>query len=133
MSDNKLTRRQLAGSVSSIIAPSSLAHGQQGAGPASSTAKMPVPIIDSGPRLAPADEVVLVREFEDGAKLKLPGRVFSTIAGTDHRAFDLITLRHRMMISTMDMDLSVELFGDKLFTPILIGPVSDQKRYHADA
>ena len=133
MSDNKLTRRQLAGSVSSIIAPSSLAHGQQGAGPASSTAKMPVQMIDSGPRLAPADEVVLVRDFEDGAKLKLPGRVFSTIAGTDHRAFDLITLRPRMMISTMDMDLSVELFGDKLFTPILIGPVSDQNRYHADA
>jgi 4-hydroxymandelate oxidase len=133
MSDNKLTRRQLVGSVSSIIAASTLAQGQQGAKPAISTAKASLRTTDPGPRLAPAGELALVRDFEDNAKIKLSSPVFSTIAGTDHREFDRITLRPRMMIPTKDMDLSVELFGDKLFTPILIGPVSDQKRYHPDA
>jgi 4-hydroxymandelate oxidase len=83
--------------------------------------------------VAPVDEIVMVPEFEDSARLTLPSGVFSTIAGTDRRAFDRITVRSRMLIPTLDMDLSVELFGDRLFTPIMIGPVSDQKRYHADA
>ncbi len=139
MSDNTLTRRQLLGGVGAVIAGSSLAQGQQAAKPAApGPAKPAAPAkprltIDSGPRVTPVSEIVLVQEFEDNARLRLPGSVFSTIAGTDHRGFDRIALRLRMMIATPDMDLSVELFGDKLFTPILIGPVSEQKRYHADA
>jgi isopentenyl diphosphate isomerase/L-lactate dehydrogenase-like FMN-dependent dehydrogenase len=30
------------------------------------------------------------------------------------------------------MDLSVELFGSTLFTPIVVGPISDQRQYHPD-
>ncbi len=138
MSDNRATRRQLLGSVGAVMAGSSFARAQQGAKPAPSTAKPAAPAkprltIDSGPRVAPVNEIVLVSEFEDSARLTLPGTVFSTIAGTDHQGFDRITVRSRMLIPTLDMDLSVGLFGDKLFTPILIGPVSEQKRYHADA
>ncbi len=138
MSDNTLTRRQVLGSAGAVIAGSSLAKAQQGAKPAPSSAKPAAPAkptltIDSGARVAPVDEIVLVSEFEDSARLRLAGGVFSTIAGTDRRAFDRITVRPRMIIPTLDMDLSVELFGDTLFTPILVGPVSDQKRYHADA
>ncbi len=138
MSDNVLTRRQLLGSVGAVLAGSSFVQAQQEAKPAPSTAKSAVPAkpkltIDSGPRVAPVDEIVMVSEFEDCARLTLPSGVFSTIAGTDRRAFDRITVRSRMLIPTVNMDLSVDLFGDKLFTPILIGPVSEQKRYHADA
>jgi 4-hydroxymandelate oxidase len=37
------------------------------------------------------------------------------------------------MVPTNDMDLGVELFGDRHFAPILVGPVPDQRRFHADA
>jgi 4-hydroxymandelate oxidase len=37
-----------------------------------------------------------------------------------------------MCIPTLDLDLSVELFGQQHFAPILVGPVADQRRYHAE-
>ncbi len=131
MRDNTLTRRRLLGSVGAVIAGSSLAQGQQAAKPAAPA--KPRLTIDSGPRVAPVAEISLVPEFEDNARVSLPGSVFSTIAGTEHQGFDRVATRHQMMIPMPKMDLSVELFGDKLFAPILIGPVSEQKRYHADA
>jgi 4-hydroxymandelate oxidase len=71
-------------------------------------------------------------EFEEVARLKLSSAVYSTIAGGDRTAFERITFRPRMMVPTLEMDLSVELFGDTHFTPIVVGPVADQQRYHAE-
>jgi len=45
---------------------------------------------------------------------------------------DRITLRPRMNIPTRDLDLSSTLFGDEHFTPIIVGPMADQKRFHPD-
>jgi 4-hydroxymandelate oxidase len=83
-------------------------------------------------RIPPRDELVNALEFEEVARLKLAPAVFSTIAGGDRAAFDRITFRPRMMVPAHEMDLSVELFGDTHFTPILVGPVAEQRRYHAD-
>jgi hypothetical protein len=109
MSDNTLTRRQVLGSAGAVIAGSSFAQAQQGPTAAPGTAKPAAPAkprltIDSGPRMAPVNELVLVSEFEDSARLTLPGGVFSTISGTDHRAFDRITVRPRMIGPTLDME-----------------------------
>jgi 4-hydroxymandelate oxidase len=30
------------------------------------------------------------------------------------------------------MDLGVTLFGDRLFAPVVVGPIADQRRFHAD-
>jgi 4-hydroxymandelate oxidase len=83
-------------------------------------------------RLPPRDELVNALEFEDVARLKLPPAVFATIAGGDRSPFERITFRPRMMVPAHDLDLSVELFGDTHFTPILVGPVAEQRRYHPD-
>ncbi len=84
-------------------------------------------------RIPPRDELVNAPEFEEVAQLKLAPAVFSTIAGGDRAAFERITFRPRMMVPAHEaMDLSVELFGDRHFTPILVGPVADQRRYHAE-
>jgi isopentenyl diphosphate isomerase/L-lactate dehydrogenase-like FMN-dependent dehydrogenase len=83
-------------------------------------------------RLPPPYELVNAFEFEDVAKLTLTPEVYSTIAGSDRTAFDRMTLRPRMCIPVLDMDLTVELLGDAHFTPILVGPVADQRRYHRD-
>ena len=86
----------------------------------------------SSAKTAPVDELVNAREFGEQAELVLASDVFASIAGSDRSVFDRYTFRPRMNVSTLDMDLSVELFGERLFTPILVGPVSNQKRYHPD-
>jgi isopentenyl diphosphate isomerase/L-lactate dehydrogenase-like FMN-dependent dehydrogenase len=43
-----------------------------------------------------------------------------------------MTLRPRMMVKTENLDLTTELFGEKMFAPILVGPVADQKRFHPE-
>lgn len=83
-------------------------------------------------RLPPREELVNSLEFEDVAKLNLTEAVYTAIAGSDRRAFDRMTFRPRRMIPTVDMDLSVGLFGEEHFTPILVGPVSEQRQYHSE-
>jgi len=58
--------------------------------------------------------------------------VFTLVAGGDRAMFDRVTLRPRMLMPTVDMDLSQTLFGDTHFVPILVGPVADQRRFHPD-
>lgn len=87
----------------------------------------------AAPRRPPREELVNVLEFEEVAKLVLPPATYSTIAGGgDRRAFERITFRPRMLVPTLDLDLSVELFGEQHFAPILVGPVAEQRRYHPD-
>jgi isopentenyl diphosphate isomerase/L-lactate dehydrogenase-like FMN-dependent dehydrogenase len=37
-----------------------------------------------------------------------------------------------MMVNTTNLDLTAELFGQSLFAPILVGPTSEQKRFHPE-
>lgn len=83
-------------------------------------------------KIPPRNELVNTFEFEEVAKSKLRPAVYSTIAGSDRAAFDRMTFRPRMLVPTTDLDLSVELFGAKHVTPILVGPVTDQRQYHPD-
>ena len=132
MSSNKVSRRQALGTVGAIVAGSvagaKLANGQAPAarGPASSE-----PTVTR--RLSPRDELVNVLEYEDEARKKLAPATFALIAGGDRAMFDRITLRPRMLVPTVDMDLSQTILGEAHFVPILVGAVSDQKRFHADA
>jgi 4-hydroxymandelate oxidase len=81
----------------------------------------------------PVQEILNAFEFEEIAKRKLDAAAFNEIAGSDRTAFDRITFRPRMMVNTVKLDLSLELFGQTLFAPILVGPMSDLKRFHSDA
>jgi 4-hydroxymandelate oxidase len=81
-------------------------------------------------RIAPANELVNSFEFELMAKRKLGSGIYSEIAGCERAAMDRITFNPRMMVNTTSLDLTTPLFGDNLFTPVLIGPIADQKRYH---
>lgn len=84
------------------------------------------------PRLPRWQELVNVLEFEDVAKLALEPGVYSAIAGGDRSAFDRMTFRPRYLVSTLDLDLTVELLGASHLAPILVGPVADQRRFHPD-
>jgi 4-hydroxymandelate oxidase len=133
MSDHKVSRRKALGSVGAVVAGTVTGSAIAGQTPAAQRQERapwepPTPV-----RLAPRDELVNLLEFEEEAKKKLQPATFALIAGGDRALFDRITLRPRMNVPTTDMDLSVNLFGEEHFTPLLVAPIADQKRFHPDA
>jgi isopentenyl diphosphate isomerase/L-lactate dehydrogenase-like FMN-dependent dehydrogenase len=119
MGTGTFTRRKALGNLGFLIAGSSLAQAKALTG---ETPKLPI-------RLAPVDEVDDVPRFEDEAKKRLSKTLFASIAGSEREGFDRMTLRPNYMVDTMKMDLSIELFGDKLAAPILVGATPQQKRF----
>ena len=83
--------------------------------------------------IAPLEDLVNVFEMESMARQCLPARDFGAIAGGDDRnAFDRITFRPRMLFDVTELDLTLDLFGARMYAPVLIGPASDQRRFHRD-
>jgi 4-hydroxymandelate oxidase len=62
----------------------------------------------------------------------LPARIFAQIKGSDRRAFDRMLFRPFRFVNTEHLDLSVQLFGETHFTPMIVGPVEHQQRFHPD-
>jgi 4-hydroxymandelate oxidase len=130
MYGHKPTRRQLLGGVGALVAGS-----MTGSALSQAQTNPPRGAGSSDPeqvRLAPRAELVNSLEYETQAKLKLEASTYALIAGGDRAAFDRMTLRPRMLSPVLDMDLGVTLFGETHFTPILVGPMADQKRFHPD-
>ena len=122
MTAHNLTRRRALGAAAAALFGSKVAPAP--------TAGVQPGMERAG--VAPRAELVNTLEYEQQAKLKLAPAVFSLIAGGDRGGFDRITLRPRMLVDTRGLDLSVTLFGEQHFAPIVLGPVADQKRFHAD-
>jgi 4-hydroxymandelate oxidase len=90
--------------------------------------RMPVP----PPVQVPRTELVNILEYETQARLKLGAAKVAPILGSDRTVTDRITLRSRWNVPTRDLDITATLFGDQHFTPIIVGPIADQRRFHAD-
>ncbi|HZQ39674.1 MAG TPA: alpha-hydroxy-acid oxidizing protein, partial [Rhizomicrobium sp.] len=84
------------------------------------------------PVQVPRGDLVDVLEYETQARLVLGPAKVAPILGSDRTVTDRITLRPRMNIPTRDLDLTSTLFGDEHFTPIIVGPIADQKRFHPE-
>lgn len=115
------TRRQALTTCGSLLAGAPLLKAQQ-----------PQLIGEPLGRIPPPSELVNAFEFELMAQRKLDSAIYAEIAGSDRGPIDRITFNPRMMVNTTKLDLSTPLFGDNLFTPVLIGPVADLKRYHPE-
>tara|TARA_Y100000588_G_scaffold376190_1_gene453604 strand:- start:1198 stop:2172 length:975 start_codon:yes stop_codon:yes gene_type:complete len=87
---------------------------------------------DSAANLPPSEELVNLSEFEDIAREVLSRTTHDTITDPSTKHFDHMTFRQRLMVNAMDLDLSIQLFGKPLFAPIIVGPIAQQKRFHAD-
>lgn len=83
-------------------------------------------------RITPVDEFVNTLEVELMAQRKLSPALFREIAGSDRRAFERITFRPRMLVDTTKLDLSLDLFGQRHFAPLLIGPAAQAHRFHPE-
>jgi len=91
-----------------------------------------LPLRERTPVLAPQADLVNVPSYEPQARLVLGPASVAPILGSDRTVTDRITLRPRMNIPTLDLDLTSTLFGDEHFAPIIVGPIADQKRFHAE-
>ena len=87
------------------------------------------------------DELVNVFEFEPVAKGKVPKHNYDFIAGgvddewtlrRNREAFSRITLRPRMLVDVSKLDLSLELFGQRIEMPIVIAPTAGHQQAHPD-
>ena len=92
-------------------------------------------------RIAPLAELINALEFEVAASQKLPKPLYDHIAGGagDERTLrrnreflERITFRPRMLVDVSKQDLSVDLFGETLFTPLIAGPTALQGRVHPE-
>ncbi len=121
MSDRS-TRRSALTKLAALFAPSPVLCAQDA----------PELIGEPAGRITPLDEFGNVPEFEPMAERRLDAATFASIAEGDRRALDRITFRPRMMVNTKEMDLTLELFGQSMLTPIMVGPASGQKRFHPE-
>ena len=119
------SRRQAIGVMGTTVSA-----GMMGAAMPALGAPLRVPT--PPPALVPQTDLVDVLEYEPQARLVLGPAKMAPILGSDRTVTDRITLRPRMNIPTRDLDLTSTLFGDAHFTPIIVAPVADQKRFHAD-
>jgi isopentenyl diphosphate isomerase/L-lactate dehydrogenase-like FMN-dependent dehydrogenase len=83
-------------------------------------------------RIAPLADLVNVFEMQAMARRKLSGNVYAAVAGTDHQGFEKITFRPRLMVNVAQLDLTTELLGEKMFAPILAGPIWYQQAFHPE-
>ena len=123
----RTSRRQAVGVIGAAAGMAGAAMPAAGA-PAASPLHEPTP----PPVQVPRGDLVNVLEYEAQARLALGPAKVAPILGSDRTVTDRITLRPRMNIPTRDLDLTSTLFGDEHFTPIIVGPIADQKRFHPE-
>ena len=123
------SRRQALGVMT---AAAGMAGATMAALDASAQAAAPLRMPAPPPVLVPRADLVNVLEYEAQARQVLGVAKVAPLQGSDRTVTDRITLRPRMNIPTRDLDLTVSLFGDQHFTPIIVGPMADQKRFHPE-
>src|SRR6185503_2869920 len=118
MRERQITRRRALQSVGSMVADA--------------VAGAQAPRAEGAVRLSPREQLVNVLEYEDQARRVLGAAAYAAIAGGDRSGFERITLRPRMMVPVLDLNLGVTLFGEAMFAPILVAPIARQGDFHAD-
>jgi 4-hydroxymandelate oxidase len=90
-------------------------------------------------RLATPDEAINVFDFEATARAVLPPAHFGYLAtGVDddgtlranREGFERIVLRSRRLVDVSNIDMSVDVLGERWDTPIILAPVGSQKAFH---
>jgi len=93
------------------------------------------------PVITAPDQALNVLDFEAAARAKVPPAHFAYLAtGVDGDAtvraneegFTRIQIRARRLVDMSRVDTSVEIFGTRWETPIVVSPVSSQKAFHPE-
>ena len=131
----KTSRRQAMGvmgtaAVSAGLMAASLPAQAQTQAPAAAGGVLRIPT--PPPIQVSRAELVNVLQYEAQARLAKGAATMAPVAGSDRSVTDRITLWPRMCIPTRDLDLTASLFGDQHFTPIIVGPIANQRRFHPE-
>jgi 4-hydroxymandelate oxidase len=126
----RLTRRQAMNAVVGTVAASAGLAGAQTPGPAAVAG--PRPHAAGSVRLAPRADLVNTLEFEEQARRILPAAAARELEGGVRHAFDRMTLRPRVMVPMLDLDLSSTLFNVPMFAPIIVAPIANQQQFHPE-
>ena len=95
-------------------------------------------LVDS---IVSADDAINVFDFQNVAEQVLPPAHYGYLAtGVDgdetlranREGFERFDLRARRLVDVSDIDMSVELLGERWETPIVLAPVGSQKAFHAE-
>ncbi len=87
------------------------------------------------------DDAINVLDFQPAAQAALPPAHYGYLAtGVDgdetlranRKGFERFHLRARRLVDVSTIDMSVELFGERWDTPIVLAPVGSQKAFHAE-
>ena len=122
-----MTRRDAARSLCSFVAGSPLLWAQE------------APRLAD--RLVSIDELYNVMEFETVARAHMLKAAYDYISGgvddewtlrRNRDGFQKITLRPRLLVDVSKLDLSLELFGQKIEMPILIAPTAGHQQAHPE-
>jgi 4-hydroxymandelate oxidase len=84
------------------------------------------------PLLPAAGDLVNLLEFDDAARIALDPTRYASIGGSDREPFDYMTLWPRVFVDSAPLSLTTELFGEKMFAPILVGPIAQQAQFHPE-
>ena len=128
----RTTRRQALGVMGTAVSAGMAGATLLSAPGAQAQTMAPLRIPTPPPVLVPRADLVNVLQYETQARLVLGPTRVAPILGSDRTITDRITLRPRMNIPTRNLDLTSTLFGDQHFTPIIVGPIANQRRFHAD-
>jgi isopentenyl diphosphate isomerase/L-lactate dehydrogenase-like FMN-dependent dehydrogenase len=92
-------------------------------------------------RIASPNDAINVFDFREVAEQVLPPAHYGYLAtGVDgdetlranREGFERFDLRARRLVDVSDIDMSVELLGERWETPIVLAPVASQKAFHAE-
>jgi isopentenyl diphosphate isomerase/L-lactate dehydrogenase-like FMN-dependent dehydrogenase len=92
-------------------------------------------------RLPLLTDLVNVLEFEPVARARISKQNYDYIAGgvddewtlrRNREAFQWFTLRPRMLVDVSKLDLSLDLFGQRIDMPILVAPTGGMQLAHPD-
>lgn len=132
MKNTPLNRRRALAGLGSLAAGSALLKPASAAENVSIQNNAPKMIGEPPGRITPAGDLANILECEEAAARSIAPKAYAQISGGDRSFFERITFRPRMMVPTTGMDQSVELFGLKMFSPIIVGPIAKQQQYHPD-
>jgi isopentenyl diphosphate isomerase/L-lactate dehydrogenase-like FMN-dependent dehydrogenase len=104
--------------------------------------KLPEDVVrELADRIASPDDAINVFDFQAVAEQVLPPAHYGYLAtGVDgdetlranRDGFERFDLRARRLVDVSEIDLSVDLLGERWDTPIVLAPVGSQKAFHAE-
>jgi 4-hydroxymandelate oxidase len=99
------------------------------------------PLLEAAPEAAALEDMINVFDFDAACKAKVAKAAYDYVSGgawdewtmqRNRDAFRNITFRRRVFVPVDTLDVSTELFGEKLSMPVLVAPTGTHSLLHPE-